>query len=544
MPVEPNTPEKGMKVRAKNLNKRASKVAGGDKAAMAALLAEYDELLEEAKESDPFMYYEPSDGVIPESGREFLLGYLKEEDIPIKLDGQLDAHLCTADTTVVLGGNQSGKTTFQVIEDFIAITGKVPHAMKDVYPKEKLPVKFPVDVRVTGVSDRQVNNTVLKWYKYWCPKENLKNGRWKDSFTSEFDLLTLYSNQTGNKIIGSIDFMNNKMDVEVFQGPPKKKQSYDEEPKQDIRKENLRRFVTSDRVRETFAFTPTKGLSWTHDAFIANAPENGTVKVFQLCSVTNKKANLNALRGICDAEDDYEAQKMRLLGDFVSLSGLVYGSLFNNKLHVIPPFKVNQNDFIVYRGLDPHTTKSTVCVEVAVDREGNEYVCGTYSKAADTSIVKKDLADRAKDRNYRLGWTQCDTSANTTNHALGGRNIYRELSQGENAIPALGKSEKFTGSIHAGVDRIKQLLRPNEVSGKPTLYIFDIPENKLLITAMKTMEREAYPNEDKKGIKDKIAEGKHDAHAALRYAHQRIIDWIPNHEEEYEFIAEDYSVAA
>jgi SLT domain-containing protein len=43
---------------------------------------------------------------------------------------------------------------------------------------------------------------------------------------------------------------------------------------------------------------------------------------------------------------------------------------------------------------------------------------------------------------------------------------------------------------------------------------------------MKTLERDTFANEDIK-VKDDIKEGKHDAHAALRYAHQRIMNWMP-----------------
>ncbi|MFQ5687300.1 MAG: hypothetical protein ACE5GV_11620 [Candidatus Scalindua sp.] len=478
-------------------------------------------------ELDPYWMYQPSDGIINDRGKEFLQKYLREEDIPQRLDSQLDAHLSTANIIGVTGGNQAGKTTFLAIEDYIAITGELPLALKGKYPKSKLPTSWPVKIRVVGVSDKQVNNTVKYWYQYWCPKQHLKNGKWSDSYSSQYDVLTLYSNSKGEKVIGTIEFMNNKQDVEVFQGPPLHKVSYDEEPLESIRKENIRRFVTADQVREVYAFTPTKGLSWTASLFLDCNDNDRSIERFQLCSVINPKANLKSLAAICNEETDYDVQKMRLLGEFISLSGLVYGKLFDNRIHVIPPFALNKKDYVVYRGLDPHLVKPTVCVEIAIDRMGFEYVVGTYSRQADTSEIKKDLAVRAVERNYRLGWTRCDKSADSTIKALGDRNIFLELGRGENAIPALDTSEKYTGSIHAGVDVIKRLLKVDPIVGKPRLFVFNIPENKQLITAFKTMERDVYSNEDKKGIKDRIAEGRHDAHAALRYAHQRHMNWIP-----------------
>ena len=169
-----------------------------------------------------------------------------------------------------------------------------------------------------------------------------------------------------------------------------------------------------------------------------------------------------------------------------------------------------------------------------MDREGFEYVISTYMRAADTEDVKADLAERARLNGYRLAWTQCDKSANSTIKALGDRNIFLELGRGKNAIPALASSEKFTGSINAGVNEMKKLLKPDLITGKPKLYIFDNAENKLLIKAFETLERETFSNEEVKGIKDKIAEGKHDAHAALRYIHQRRITWLPQEQRTYE----------
>jgi len=173
-----------------------------------------------------------------------------------------------------------------------------------------------------------------------------------------------------------------------------------------------------------------------------------------------------------------------------------------------------------------------------VDREGIEYVIGTYSRDTDTENVKADLTKRSK--SYRLGWSMCDKSANSTIKVLGDRNIYKELKTGKNAIPALFTSQKYTGSIVAGVDQIKKLLRPDKKTGKPKLYFFNIPENKLIINAMETMERDAGANEDKTGVRDKIRESKHDAHAALRYIHQRVVRWLPEAEDVPELQGDRY----
>jgi hypothetical protein len=495
-----------------------------------------EELLAEKAKLD----YRPSTGDISNKAREFLLGFLKPEDIPQKLDGQLDAHLSTAAIIGVLGGNQSGKTTWRAIEDFIAITGEVPDSMKDIYPKEKLPTEWPVPIRVVGVSDSQVEAVVKFWYRHWCPRKHLKDGNWKKSFDAKYNILHLYEDKTGKKELGTIQFMNNKQDVDVFQGVVLKKVGYDEEPDEAIRNENKLRFATT-KLREDYAFTPTNGMSWSHDLFDEDVDDKGRkIDVFRLCSVTNPKANLDSLRDILIDETDYNVIKMRLLGEYVSLSGLIYGRLFNESIHVIPAEtlytngKIDYNDFLVYRGGDVHQVTEAHFVEVAIDSFGFRYVVGCCKIEGDTEDMKRILAQRARERGYRLGQTAIDRSMDTTIKALGGINIFKLLQRGANSIPAMTASEKYTGSIAAGIDQIKKDFKIDDITEKPKLFILDLPENRPLIKAFKTLERDKAPNEGKMGPRDKILEGRQHYHAAIRYVYQMMLNWFPTQTQIYE----------
>lgn len=500
---------------------------------------------EEAKRVNPFWYYEPSDGTISEDGFALMRDYLKPDDIPSPggLDSQLDVHTSTASIVGAFGGNQGGKTTTGAIEAFIKVTGKVPYAMKDVYPKEKLRDPLhnrgePIHVRVVGVDYQTFKMNLLPTYEKWAPREYLPDGEFWKGYSSEDRILHLVYDR---RPIGTIEFKTNEQKVESFQGPPRHKIIYDEEPRYDIHKENLMRFTTASRLDILFNMTPTRGLSWVHDEVVLKQ-DRKDIQCFKIPSITNKRANLEVLREILDGMTTYEEVKMRLLGEFVSLSGLVYGNLFNEKLHLIEPFEINKDDFIVYRGLDPHLVKPSACLELAMDREENEYVCGAYLKDVDTETLKEDLARRAHQRNYRLGWTQCDKSADSTIKILNERNVYKELCTGRYAIPALFKSDKFVGSIHAGVDTIKRRLKPDPDTGKPQLVIFNIPEMDQLISALKTMERDRGLREEDTGKVDKIKEGKWDLHACLRYMHQRKMRWLPREQPVPEYIPENEAI--
>jgi phage terminase large subunit-like protein len=524
------------KYTAKQLKTRAAK-----KKRILEKLEEAREQLDAMHESDPFWFFEPSDGSIPEKGRKFLEKHLKPEDIPAKLDGQTDVFMSEAPIRGASGGNQSGKSTDGAVEAYVEITGELPTALKGIYPEHRL---RDIDdgkikaVRVVCVSNKQFLNTVKPTYQKWVPREYLLKGRWKDSYSAEQNTLKLYKPGT-DKQIGYIEFMTNNQDVTDFQGPPLDMVIYDEEPKEEIYKENLLRFVTAERLNILFCWTPTLGLTWTAEKFSDDEDERGNkVELFKLCTVTNKCANLDVVDEIIDEIDNYEEKKMRLLGEFISLSGLVYGNSFNRKVHVIKPFYEHlertkaYRDYVMLTGMDPHLVTSSAMDFVLVDREGNCYVDLCWDRTAEVDEIKSDWHKIVKERNYRAGWSVADKSSDSSIVAFGGLNIFKELRTAPKNIAGLRQSIKFEGSIKAGVNEMKQRLRGPKIEGTekrglPTLYIVDRPENKKLISSFRTLERDTYPNEDAKGPKDKIKEGKHHLHAALRYIFQFPVCWYP-----------------
>ena len=488
--------------------------------------AEILKKLDEVKELDPFRYFVPSDGKVTEEDRVFLEEFLKPEDIPQgKLDSQLDFLLSKADVRGNSGGNQGGKSTITAIDCYIYMTNLIPKSIESIYPKEKLSDKPYKRGRVVGVDAKTMVNTLLPTYMRWCPRDVLKNGSWSDSFSFEHQKLFLY--RDGSEI-GDIEFKTNQQDVESFQGNPLDILIYDEEPLQKIHKENLMRFTTADRLNITFAWTPTKGLTWLSDDFDEEGGKSGK-ELFKIPSITNKKANKDTLRQILKEEDDYNVIKMRLLGEAVSLSGLIYGKLFNPKIHTIEPFEINKKDYVVFIGLDPHQVTPTAGVFMAVDRELNCYVIDCYYKNSYVEEVKNDINARIKDKGMRVIRAIADRSSDVMIKAIG-KNIFEELRRGDNGIKCLVTSEKWGGSIKDGVNEIKKYLRLNEKTGKPRLFIFNTPNNRQLIQSFRTLERDTYENEDKKGEKDKIREGRHHLHAALRYIFQLPIYWYEENE--------------
>jgi len=506
-----------------------------------------DELDARARADNPFWYYTPVSGDIVGERRSFLKEFLKDEDIPQKLNGAIDVHLSTASIRGASGGNQSSKTTTGCIEALIKATGALPFCFdpthkdfKFTYPPHRLIRSGPQHVRVIGEDYQNgVLRNLIPTYRKWAPKEFLLNGSWESSYSSGEQTLRLFNPQT-KQLLGTIEFMSNKQDLGTFQGPPRHMLVFDEEPNHEVYKENLMRFTTASTLDVLFCMTPTKGLSWTYDLFTRGTDEVGNnVEWFQIASVCNPHANIKVLREILREMESYEELKMRLLGEFVSLSGLVYGKLFQHSLHVIPAFNtgctcggVKQHTdscpyslYMGFVGIDPHMVKDSCAAMCFVDREDNFYVDTCYKRGVTVEEMKRDLGLLVQD--HRIVKCVADPSSDSSLTIHDNVNIFQLLKRGKNAIANLSKADKFQCSIAAAISNIKERLKIHPVSKKPRFFIFDRPENKLLIKTFKTLQREMYVDESEKGQKDKIAEGIHDHHACVRYILQRRFSWRP-----------------
>ncbi len=508
--------------------------------------------LADLKQTDPFYFYEPSDGSITPEAKAFLAEFLHAEDIPQKCDGQLDAHLCDADTILEAGGNQAGKTTWLVIECLIHCTGELPDSLKDIYPPNKMCTERMRYARLEGESDAQLDDVLIPAMRFWCPKKYLLGG-WENAFSAKAKTLTL---TLDGRECARIQFNSFTQDVSKLQGKKLTFVGYDEEPPKSHREENLFRFTTAKRVRECYSMTPTKGMGWVKDEILDK--QGNQVRAFKIASVTNKLANLDVLRGNIEKIDNYETKKMRLLGEFVSLSGLIYGALLSRSLHVIEPFAVGCNceqfkqngshnqkcawrNFMVVRGMDIHTVTPPAAVEVAVDRLGNWYVCGRYNpkECPDVEDMKTEMAERVKSKGYRLVWSIVDKSTDSDIKALANMNIYKKLKKNPNGIRPLFKSEKYTGSIMTGVDEIKAKLKVNQITKLPSLFFFNTPEALDVYNNLASLERDTYNDESEKGPKEAILEGKRHLHAAFRYISQRRVNFIEA--DEVSYVPEDES---
>lgn len=504
-------------------------------------LKRIDDIDQTIKENNPFWYYQPVTGEISTERREFLHKHLNPEDVPQSLQGPLHMHLSDKPIRVASGGNQSSKSHGMVMELIMMATGKIPFCFdpNSRWFKWRLPEKRyqhdkPKNVRVVGFDwENDVVKNLLPKFRDLSPRECLLNGSFDKSYVAGES--TLHYTEKG-KPLGSVEFMSNKQDLASFGGPPRDAVGFDEEPFHEVYKENLMRMTTAKNFEVLMASTPVNGISWAYDELYSKwLAGDASIDYFQYCSVANPYANLDSLVQIMNGLT-YEEKKMRLLGEFISLSGLVYGRLFDKNVHVIEPFETGCNcgqtthtdgcpflNFLGYLGVDPHMVKDSTAALCFIDREDNFYVDTCYKSGVNIDQFRTDIATLLAAK--RMAWSVFDPSSDSTITVFNGLNIFKLCTKNPNPFVRARKGEKYHGSIAAGVQTIKQRLEINEKTKRPKFFIMNRPENQLLIRSMKTLQRDAYANEDVKGQKDKIQEGVHDHHACVRYIMQNKLRW-------------------
>ena len=482
--------------------------------------------MEALKEEDPYWFYVPSSGDLKPEALALLERHVKPEDMPKAIYGAWEVVACDADILEMSGGNRAQKTVTSVILNIVSITGEMPSSIKDIVPKSLLPDQKTTFIRHYGLTNKSIEEVLVPAYKYWMPKKYWHRNGWEKTYNKQEKTLRFY--RDGSTFIGSIGLWSYEQDPSSGQGSTLHRIAFDEYPLESHFNEAIWRMTTGRGIKIFISATPTEGLGWVAEKLrdLASNPKY-SIRFFEVPTVTNPYVNLDAVE-LALANLEYDEKLVRLLGQHRSLSGFIYKgpSRILDGIHIIDPIDINYFKHIVVRGLDPHASKETCCVEAAIDREGNVFVIGSYFEDADIEKVKADLAERVVRNRYRLGWTCYDRSLDYEAKGYNNINIVQKFKFPPNPVPAMIASEKYKGSVDAGIDKIKEYLKINERTGKPRLFFFNTPEVKRVVHDLRTLERDKARNEDARGKRDKVLELKKDFHAALRYIFQQHLEWI------------------
>ena len=319
--------------------------------------------------------------------------------------------------------------------------------------------KYPKRGRI--VSDpTTVQSTILDELEKWLPKGRYtkkKKGKnydyeWKTDTDHEFDVMTYEQNpkEFESKTLGWAWF--------------------DEPPPEAIFKATVARMRTGGIIFITA--TPLTGSAWMYDQIMTN-PKQGQRQYVEADVWANSVSK--GVRGrLTDrdidrmiAEYSEEDKQARIYGKFQHLTGLVF-KMFDRKIHVIKPFEVTKEDYIVLERLDPHPRNPDAVLWLAIDKNNTKFVIDELYLEGMTD----ELAMRIKRvaGNYRVVDRRIDPAAFVEDQHTK-RSLAKDLySLGLNYLPA---SKARSHAIQRIKDALDYRSAGEQITRPPELYIFD-----------------------------------------------------------------------
>jgi phage terminase large subunit-like protein len=382
---------------------------------------------------------------------------LKQEELRKKRDGllwlyepqeqQIPFHKSDKRVRWIFGGNRSGKSIASHVEVMQLALG--------IHPYRKMVV--PNHGWVVSV-DFQTSTDVSEFIMLqYLPKSKIKH----TSAGNPID---------GNRVItltngSTIGFKSADSGATKFQGTSRHWILYDEEPPYDVYNECNMRLIDTNGLT-ICAETPTLGMSWTFDEIVEMEGVNPNIEVFHFSMLKNPHLKKEAVQEAIAKMSD-EEKEMRIEGKHIQLSGQVFKE-YDREVHVIDGFEIpNSFEWSKFRGIDHGTNNPTACVWVAINREGDWYIYDEYYES-DKTIAENCTAIKTISGGDKYDWTAIDGSTKNT-ESVRKSSYYEEYKKNGIYAKPVWLNEV---NIRLAIDSIRQLLKKNEKTAKPKLYIF------------------------------------------------------------------------
>lgn len=290
-----------------------------------------------------------------------LLRYNNRDLYPDKVhEKQLAFHADKSRTRAVLGGNRSGKTYSAIVDDIIQAIDE------DVVPDHLRPYKRwqpPFRCRIMAADFQHAMEVVIyEQVRQWVPYSQLVGGSWKTAFDKQQHILRFANGSW-------FQFMTYEQHVDMFRGAELERCHYDEEPPEDIYKENRKRLFTT-RGDTIFSMTPEKGFTGIMTRILNSRHDDGvSVRHFTMFdNPWNSPADIEEFtRGMTEEEI-----RAAVYGEVVHFAGLVLSEWTNDC--IVPQIEAGSlADSTVIVGIDPGI-RFTGLVWIAFDKEDNALV--------------------------------------------------------------------------------------------------------------------------------------------------------------------------
>ena len=292
--------------------------------------------------------------------------------------------------SAILAANGIGKTTAMV--NFLA---HLIWPCGNEYFQQPLLKDWPYPKTIRIASDPEtLKSTIIPMIHEWFPIGRYTETKAGKTYMSRFT--------TDNG--WSITCMSYEQDSKEFESSTLGLILCDEPPPEPIHKANVAR-LRKGGVIGIFA-TPLIGSAWLYDEIVAYKDKEKDFRTYVTAEVEDACID-HGIRGFLKHDDivkmvsQYKPEDMqaRVFGKFQHLTGLIFKD-FTPDIHVIKPFELNRNDYVVYQSWDTHPRENEAIIWVAVDRKGTKYVVDELWSDAPT----EELVARIKtiDAKYRI----------------------------------------------------------------------------------------------------------------------------------------------
>lgn len=347
--------------------------------------------------------------------------------------------------------HNSGKTTAGVLDCLMQTVDDefLPEHLKD-YRRFHPPFYCRV---VTPDLSNTLEGVILQKIREWCPPEQIRGGAFEKGYDKVLRVLHFKNGSWWQ-------FNSNDQELNKLGGTALHRSFYDEEPREDIRRECLMRTLDYGGD-EVFAMTPLMGLSWTYEDVYEPwkrgllPPGTVTISSMEENPHLDPKDIERVLAGLSSEE-----RQARQSGRFVHFAGLIYQE-WSSERHVIPAWEdVPLGE--VYVGIDPGIRHPAGVLWCHLD---DEDVLTAFDELNVTGQTVGDVCRQIHEKNARWGitprWYVIDPAARNKNHQTGRSDQQEYAEHGVVCIPG-------QNAVTAGINRVKERLQADPVRFRAT----------------------------------------------------------------------------
>ena len=375
---------------------------------------------------------------------------------------QLGFYMSTATTELVVGGVRAGKTEIAIKKCHDLCTG--------THPTLSQRLKVPVTIWILAPAwEDNVKGVIVNRLREMIPRSDLLH--------QDFDRAWSEKSRTLKYANGSMmRFFSHEQDISVFAGNKIHAFWSDEHTPLSIYNELVARTIDYNGIG-MLTMAPDKGggLTWEIDKIVDKFGKDPEIGVWYFSTYDNPTISHEGITKLEKLLENDPLREAKLYGRMVGLAGMVYPTYAPNvhykEFPELPPHWTRI--FVI----NPHLRIDSVWMvlainpddEIIVELEGNS--APTAGGIADLKMaIRRSLTHLPRNARIAL-WLGDEAMGGKGLNVFGEESVLEQLASHPDPIPVEPTSQQSDKAFEAGVMRVRELLSPDPLTGRPRLYV-------------------------------------------------------------------------